>query len=95
MGMLPKLLYQTYTLSRKIINLSWTLFFYVGSCNSAMSFKLEISITCRVTFSKFDITSPTSTCEHYILVCKATRRTTDTKIVCVGRSKRVSKAALP
>ena len=48
MGMLPKLLYQTYTLSRKIINLSWTSFFYVGSCNSAMSYKLEIRITCRV-----------------------------------------------
>ena len=48
MGMLPKLLYQTYTLSRKMINLSWTSFFYVGICNSPMSFKLEIRITCCV-----------------------------------------------
>ena len=37
----------------------------------------------------------TSTCEHYILVCKVTRRTTDTNICRGGRSKRVSKAALP
>ena len=48
MGMLPKLLYQTYTLPRKIIKLPLTSFFYVGSCNSAMSYKLEIRITCRV-----------------------------------------------
>ena len=52
MGILPKLLYQTYTLSRKIINLSWTSLFYVGSCNSAMSYQLEIRITCRVTFKQ-------------------------------------------
>ena len=31
----------------------------------------------------------TSTCEHYILVCKVTRRTTDTNICRGGRSKRV------
>ena len=52
MGMFPKLLYQTYTLSRKIINLSWASFFYVGSCNSSVSYKLEIRITCRVTFKQ-------------------------------------------